>query len=62
MGAAGIEGVTVPVLGKRLAQSSDFMLSKGVRHTKKHASAGQPVTPQRIEDGNDEGSEGKPTI
>lgn len=62
MEAAGIEGVTVPVLGKHLAQSSGFMLSRGVRYAKKHTSAGQLVTLQRIEDESGEGSEGKLAI
>lgn len=62
MEAAGIEGVTVPVLGKHLAQNSGFMLSRGVRYAKKHTSAGQLVTLQRIEDESDEGSEGKPAL
>lgn len=59
MDAAGVEGVTVPVLGKHLAQNSGFMLSRGVRYAKKHTSAGQLVTLQRIEG---EGGEGKPAI
>ena len=62
MEAAGIEGVTVPVLGKHLAQNSGFMLSRGVRYAKKHTSTGQLVTLQRIEDESGEGSEGKPAI
>lgn len=62
MDAAGVEGVTVPVLGKHLAQNSGFMLSRGVRYAKKHTSAGQLVTLQRIEGEGGEGSEGKPAI
>lgn len=62
MDAAGVEGVTVPVLGKHLAQNSGFMLSRGVRYAKKHTSAGQLVTLQRIEGEGGEGSEGKLAI
>ncbi len=58
MDAAEIADVTVPVLGKQLAQHSGFMLSRGVRYSKKHTSTGQLVTLQRAEDEGAESAEG----
>ena len=62
MEAAGIEGLTIPVLGKHLAQNSGFMLSRGVSYSKKHTSTGQLITIQRMQDEGSENSEGELAI
>ena len=55
MGEVGIDGVSVAVFGKYLAQHSMFLEKNGVLYSKRHTSSGSLVTLERIgdDDGND---------
>lgn len=56
--AAEIEGVTTATFGKFLAQHSVFMRLRGVAYSKKHTSAGQVITLEKVSNEGSEGDEG----
>lgn len=60
--AATVEGVTPVTLGKFLAQHSVFMRLRGVAHNKKHTSAGQVITLERVSCEGSGGTEGRRRI
>lgn len=55
---AAVEGVTTATFGKFLAQHSVFMRLRGVAYSKKHTSAGQLITLEKIAYEGSEGNEG----
>lgn len=55
--AAEVSGVTTATFGKFLAQHSVFMRLRGIMYSKKHTSAGQVVTLERIAYEGSEGDE-----
>ena len=56
--AAAVEGVTTAIFGKFLAQHSVFMRLRGVAYSKKHTSAGQIVTLEKVSHEGSESDEG----
>ena len=56
--AAAVESVTTATFGKFLAQHSLFMRFRGVAYNKKHTSAGQVITLERVACEGSEGDEG----
>lgn len=56
--AAEASGVTTATFGKFLAQHSVFMRLRGIAYSKKHTSAGQVVTLERVVYEGSEGDEG----
>ena len=58
MESAAIEGVSAAAFGKFLAQHSVFMRLRGVVYSKKHTSAGQVITLEKVASEGSEGDEG----
>lgn len=56
--AAVVEGVTTATFGKFLAQHSVFMQSRGVAYGKRHTSAGQVITLEKVAYERSESDEG----
>ena len=55
---AAVEGVTTATFGKFLARHSVFMRLRGVTCSKKHTSAGQVITLEKVTREGSEGDEG----
>lgn len=56
--ATEVSGVTTATFGKFLAQHSIFILLRGIAYSKKHTSAGQVVTLEKVASEGSEGDEG----
>ena len=56
--AAAVEGVTTATFGKFLAQHSAFMRLRGIAYSKKHTSAGQVITLEKVISEGSESDEG----